>query len=167
MQVTYVPILLLGGWSLLSNLTGRPASAGRLPSATLTAPPHQQSEAQAPALTQVQVARGFLLAMTHGQWATAYGQLAPEVRAGVSAEQFRVAAQPLYQQAQRYGSAISLYKLGYRLRDAQTPQPFVAFSFKADTLQAYPHFQLDVTFRDSTARQVLGFGLVPLAAPVK
>jgi hypothetical protein len=43
----------------------------------------------------------------------------------------------------------------------------VAFSYKADTLQAHPHFQLDVTFRDSTARQVLGFGLLPLVAPVK
>lgn len=122
--------------------------------------------AQAPA-TQVQVARQFLLAVVRGEWAVAYGHLAPEVREAVSAQQFQKAAEPLYKQGKHYGPTISLYKLGYRLRDTQAPQPFVAFSYKADTLQAHPHFQLDVTFRDSTARQVLGFGLVPLVAPVK
>ena len=122
--------------------------------------------AQAPA-SQIQVARQFLLAVAHGDWAVAYGRLAPEVRQGLSVQQFRTAAEPLYQKAKHYGPTISLYKLGYRLRDTQKPQPFVAFSFKADTLQLYPHFQLDVTFRDSTARQILGFGLVPLVAPPK
>lgn len=121
---------------------------------------------QAPA-SQIQVARQFLLSVARGEWAVAYGRLAPEVRQGLSVQQFRVAADPLYQQAKQYGPTISLYKLGYRLRDTQKPQPFVAFSFKADTVQAYPHFQLDVTFRDSTARQILGFGLVPLVAPPK
>ncbi|TGD81340.1 hypothetical protein [Hymenobacter wooponensis] len=147
--------------NVLRSFSARFALLGLLVLTPLLAHP-----AQAPT-TQVQVARQFLLAVVRGEWAVAYGHLAPEVRQGLSAQQFQKAAEPLYKQAKHYGPTISLYKLGYRLRDTQVPQPFVAFSYKADTLQAYPHFQLDVTFRDSTARQVLGFGLVPLVAPVK
>lgn len=113
--------------------------------------------------TQVQVARSFMLAVVRGEWPAAYAYLAPEVQQTLSLLQFKLAATSLQEKAQLYGPTIDLYKLGYRLRDADAPQPFVAFSFKADTLQRYPHFQFDVTFRDSTARQVLGFGLVPLA----
>ncbi|UPL48445.1 hypothetical protein [Hymenobacter sublimis] len=112
--------------------------------------------------SQIQVARRFLVAIVRGEWATAYQCLAPETRQGLSVEQFQAAAQPFVAQSQHYGPVIDLYKLGYRLRGAETPQPFVAFSFRADTLRRLPHFQLDVTFRDSTARQVQGFGLIPL-----
>ncbi|GGG29907.1 hypothetical protein GCM10011378_03180 [Hymenobacter glacieicola] len=110
----------------------------------------------------MQVARQFLLAMVRGEWAAAYQWLAPETRHDLSIEQFRTAAQPFLVQSQHYGPVIDLYKLGYRLRGEETPQPFVAFSFRADTLRRLPHYQLDVTFRDSTTRQVQGFGLVPL-----
>ena len=112
--------------------------------------------------TQVQVARRFLLAVVRGEWDAAYMWLAPEVQQTLTSTQFKVAAQPIQEQARQYGTSIDLYKLGYRLRGIATPEPFVAFSFKSDTLRKPPHFQLDVTFRDSTARQVQGFGLVPL-----
>lgn len=142
---------------------GSSCGAGLLATMLYVAPPVQMAQVRN---SQVQVARQFLLAVGAGDWVTAYGWLAPEVREQLSARQFRKAALPLYQQARQYGPAISLYKLGYRLRETQATQPFVAFSFKADTLQASPHFQLDVSFRDSTARTVLGFALVPLT-PVK
>ncbi|WP_460623041.1 hypothetical protein [Hymenobacter tenuis] len=112
--------------------------------------------------SQVQVARRFLLAVVQGEWDAAYAWLAPDVQQTLTPKQFKAAAQPMREQARRYGAFIDLYKLGYRLRGTATPEPFVAFSFKADTLQKPPHFQLDVTFRDSTARQVQGFSLVPL-----
>ncbi|MBX0291187.1 hypothetical protein K3G63_12090 [Hymenobacter sp. HSC-4F20] len=142
---------LLGAWGLLAGVlcfSGRAATAQAAPS-------------------QVQVARRFLLAVVGGEWETAYGWLAPEVRQHLSKQQFQVALQPFQAQAGRYGKAISLYKLGYRLRGSETPEPFVGFSFRADTLGPRPRFQLDVTFRDSTARQVQGFGLIPLSGPVK
>lgn len=118
---------------------------------------------QAAPLSQVQVARRFLLAVVQGEWATAYSYLAPDVRQSITVEQLQVVAQPFRVQAGRYGKTIDLYKLGYRLRGAEAPEPFVAFSFRADTLRRVPHFQLDVTFRDSTSRQVAGFTLIPLA----
>lgn len=137
--------------SLLTTLLSMPlwaASAQNLPS-------------------QVQVARRFLLAVVQGKWEAAYTWLAPEAQQGLTLEQFRGVGRPFREQAARYGEVIDLYKLGYRLREAETPEPFVAFSFRADTLRRVPHFQLDVTFRDSTARQVQGFRLIPLAGPVK
>lgn len=144
---------------------GRVLSAGVLLAAA-TLLPGQTATAQAP-LSQVQVARRFLLAVVGGEWEAAYGWLAPEVRLNMSRPQFQQALQPFQVQVGRYGKAISLYKLGYRLRGTEVPEPFVGFSFQADTLTARPHFQLDVTFRDSTARQVQGFGLIPLSEPVK
>lgn len=120
-------------------------------------------KSQAAPLSQVQVARRFLLAVVQGEWAAAYAYLAPDVRQLITVEQLQVAARPFGVQAGRYGKTIDLYKLGYRLRGAETPEPFVAFSFRADTLRRVPHFQLDVTFRDSTSRQVAGFTLIPLA----
>lgn len=111
--------------------------------------------------SQIQVARQFLLAVLGGDYPAAYALLAPEIQAAVPLARFRSVAQSLHQQGQRRGPAIDLYKLGFRLRDHQTPQSFVAFSFKSDTLAARPEVHLDVTFRDSAARQVLSFGLVP------
>ena len=116
----------------------------------------------APQPTQIQVARRFLLAVLHGEFQAAHGMLAPEVGRAITPAQFQAVALPLYQKGQHFKPTIDLYKLGFRLRDGQTPQSFVAFMFKADTLAARPEVQLDVTFRDSTARQILSFGLIPL-----
>ncbi|RPD49943.1 hypothetical protein DNI29_03875 [Hymenobacter sediminis] len=117
--------------------------------------------------SQVQVARRFLLAVVQGNWEAAYAWLTPEARQGLTLQQFQGVAQPFKAKAAHYGEVIDLYKLGYRLRGAETPEPFVAFSFRSDTLRRVPHFQLDVTFRDSTARQVQGFSLIPLVGPAK
>ncbi|MDF7813140.1 hypothetical protein [Hymenobacter sp. YC55] len=125
------------------------------------------AETPAPRITQIQAARQFLLAVLRGEFDAAHRMLAPEVGSALTPARFRAVAQPLYEQGRRFGPAIDLYKLGFRLRDGQAPQSFVAFMFKADTLTARPRVQLDVTFRDSTARQVLSFGLIPLAAPVR
>lgn len=117
--------------------------------------------------TQIQAARRFLLSVLRGEFEVARGMLVPEVGKALTPTQFRAAALPLYERGRQFGPAIDLYKLGFRLRDGQSPQSFVAFMFKADTLAARPEVQLDVTFRDSTARQILGFGLIPLGKPVR
>lgn len=111
--------------------------------------------------SQVQVARQFLLAVLGGNYPAAYALLAPEVSAAVPLARFQAAAEPLYQQGQQRQRIIDLYKLGYRISDNATTRSFVAFMFRSDTLAARPQVQLDVTFRDSTARQILNFGLVP------
>jgi|GEM_PF-2265977 len=111
--------------------------------------------------SQIQVARRFLLAVLGGEFPAAYALLAPEVSRAITPQRFREAALPLYEQGQRHGSTIDLYKLGYRISDNNTTRSFVAFMFRSDTLAKLPKVQLDVTFRDSTARQVLSFGLVP------
>ncbi|UYZ62915.1 hypothetical protein [Hymenobacter weizhouensis] len=139
--------------SFFRALGGKVVLLGLLLSAPLPAAP------LAPP-SQIQVARQFLLAVLRGDWPVAYATLAPEVRARMSARQFREAARPLEAGQQTYGPAIDLYKFGYRLREGEQPEPFVAFTFKADTLQKQPHLQLDITFRDSTARQVQGFRVV-------
>jgi hypothetical protein len=117
--------------------------------------------------SQIQAARQFLLAVLRGEFDVAHRMLAPEVGSALTPARFRAVALPLYEQGRHYGPSIDLYKLGFRLRDGQHPQSFVAFMFKADTLAARPTVQLDVTFRDSTARQVLSFGVIALAAPVR
>lgn len=117
--------------------------------------------------SQIQAARQFLLAVLRGEFDVAHRMLAPEVGTALTPARFRAVALPLYEQGRRYGPSIDLYKLGFRLRDGQRPQSFVAFMFKADTLASRPKMQLDVTFRDSTARQVFSFGLLPVAAPVR
>ncbi len=113
-------------------------------------------------VSQVQVARRFLLAIIHHKWKEAYRYLTPMARQQQSEKQFRQAAQLLAEPARQYGPVIDLYKLGYRLRGAAVPEPFVTFSYRADTLQPRPHVQLDVTFRDSTARQIQSFRLVKI-----
>lgn len=111
--------------------------------------------------SQVQVARRFLLAVLHGEYTAAYQLLAPEAQASFTAKSFRAAAQPLREQGQRRGPAIDLYKLGYRIGDTNDVTNFYSFMFKSDTLARLPVVQLDVTFRDSTATGILGFGLIP------
>ncbi|QNH62917.1 hypothetical protein [Hymenobacter sediminicola] len=113
------------------------------------------------------MARQFLLAVLAGNYPAAYALLAPEVSAAVPLAQFQAAAQPLQQQGLQRQRTIDLYKLGYRISDNTTTRSFVAFMFRSDTLLPRPQVQLDVTFRDSTARQVLSFGLVPAPQSVK
>ncbi|TGE21934.1 hypothetical protein E5K00_16890 [Hymenobacter aquaticus] len=111
--------------------------------------------------SQVQVARQFLLAVLRGDYTAAYQLLAPEAQATLKADGFRAAARPLYEQGQRRGTPFDLYKLGYRIDEANTVRNFYSFMFKSDTLAARPVVQLDVTFRDSTATRILTFGLIP------
>jgi hypothetical protein len=107
----------------------------------------------------VQVARQFLLAVLRADYTTAYGRLAPEVRRSISPTRFRAAARPLWQRGQLRGTNIDLYKLGFRLTGERQSRGFVAFSFAADSLRHPPPEWLEVTFRDTTARQILGFSL--------
>ncbi|WBA40545.1 hypothetical protein [Hymenobacter canadensis] len=112
--------------------------------------------------SQIQVARQFLLAVLAGNYPAAYALLAPEVSRNVPLARFQTTAEPLYRQGQRYQPTIDLYKLGFRISADNSTRAFVAFMFRSDTLAPRPHLQLDVTFRDTIARQVLSFGLVPL-----
>jgi hypothetical protein len=125
---------------LLIGLLGLPAAA---------APP-----------AQAFLARQFLLAVLQGRFAAAYQLLAPEARQQLSRQQFRQAAQPLYQRGQQAGADIELYRLGLRLGENDDTRWFYAFTFRRDSAAAAPP-QLDVTFRDSAATQVLEFRLVP------
>ncbi|RSK46025.1 hypothetical protein [Hymenobacter perfusus] len=120
------------------------------------------AQAQQTRSSQVQVARQFLLALLAGNWDTAYEHLSPDAQRQLPLAAFRMATLPIIEQARTYGPVIDLYKLGYRLREEEHVQPFVAFSYRADSLRPGPHFQLDVTFQDSTARQIQGFGLIRL-----
>lgn len=113
----------------------------------------------APAPTQPQVARRFLLEVLRADYPAAYRRLAPEVRAAVRLPAFAAAARPLWQQGQARGPAIELYQLGARLGDGQPSQWFCRFRFAADSARRPPAVLLEVTFRDTTARAVLGFGL--------
>jgi hypothetical protein len=62
--------------------------------------------------------------------------------------------------AGRRGQAIELYKLGTWLGAPGTHEPwFYCFSFAQDSLQKPPKVLLEVTFRDTATRQVLGFRL--------
>ncbi|UOQ53319.1 hypothetical protein [Hymenobacter cellulosivorans] len=118
----------------------------------------------APALarpSQVQVARQFLLAVLRADYPAAYALLAPETQGTMSAKQFREAVQPLRIQAKRRGQPFDLYKLGYRISEANEIRSFYSFMFKSDTLASKPEVQLDVTFQDSTAARILTFGLIP------
>ncbi len=128
----------------------------------LSAVPLTARAPQRPAQSQIQVARQFLLAVLAGNYPVAYSLLAPEVSQHVPLARFQATAQLLYQQGQRHQPTIDLYKLGFRISADNTTRSFVAFMFRSDTLAPRPQMQLDVTFRDSTARRILGFGLVPL-----
>ncbi|MBO2031579.1 hypothetical protein J4D99_09290 [Siccationidurans ginsengisoli] len=115
--------------------------------------------AQPAAPTQPQVARRFLLDILHANYPAAYRRLAPEVRAAVRRPAFEAAARPLWQQGQVRGPAIELYQIGTRLGGGRPSQWFCRFAFAQDSARHPPPVLLEVTFRDTTARAVLGFGL--------
>ncbi|QKG57589.1 hypothetical protein GKZ68_13720 [Hymenobacter sp. BRD128] len=116
--------------------------------------------AQPAAPTQPQVARRFLLEILRADYPAAYRRLAPEVRAAVPLPTFEAAARPLWQQGQARGPAIELYQIGTRLGGARRPnQWFCRFAFAGDSARRPPPVLLEVLFRDTTARAVLGFGL--------
>ncbi len=112
--------------------------------------------------TQAQVARRFLVEVLAADYPAAYQRLAPEVRAAVPVATFAAAARPLWQQGQARGAAIELYQLGTRLGNGRrASQWFYRFAFASDSARP-PHpppALLEVSFRDTTARVVLGFGL--------
>ncbi|OGX82984.1 hypothetical protein [Hymenobacter glacialis] len=110
--------------------------------------------------SQAQVARQFLRFVLRGDYAAAYTRLAPEVRRAVTRERFEVAARPLWRSGQRRGQHIELYKLGVRLAGPSS-RLFYAFTFSSDSATTPPPAVLEVTFRDTTSRVVLGFGLRP------
>lgn len=114
--------------------------------------------------SQAQVARQFLRAVLRGDYSAAYTRLAPEVRRAVSRQRFEEAARPLWKSGQRRGQEIELYKLGVRLAGPSS-RLFYAFTFSADSAITPPPTVLEVNFRDTTARVVLGFGLRPGPRP--
>jgi hypothetical protein len=115
--------------------------------------------AQPAAPTQAQVAYRFLSEVLRADYPTAYRRLAPEVQRALTSAAFTAAAQPLQQLGQQRGPEIRLYKLGTRLGGRGKPgQWFYSFSFAKDSLLKPPLVLLEITFRDTTARQVLGFG---------
>ncbi|WP_345222222.1 hypothetical protein [Hymenobacter koreensis] len=126
----------------------------------ITATPTAPADAATPA-TQVRVARNFCLAILRGEYAQAYALLAPEVRTGLTPARFQEVAQPLHEQGKRFGPTIDLYKLGVRIGDTDDSRFFYAFMFRSDTTAKVPKVQMDVTFRDSAATQVLSFTLIP------
>lgn len=141
-----IPFLKKSGWLMLALLLNLPL----------------WGQAQAVKNSQVQVARQFLLAVLAGNWEAAHQWLSPATQQQFPLPAFRAATQPIIDQARTYGPVIDLYKLGYRLRENDQMQPFVGFSYRADSLRPGPHVQLDVTFPDSTARHIQTFGLIRL-----
>jgi hypothetical protein len=128
----------------------------------------RQLMAQArPQLRQGQAATQFLQAVLQANYPAAYARLAPEVRQSLSLVRFEAVAHPLWRSGQRHGTAIELYKLGMRLGERGTSQLFYSFSFAADSSLKVPSELLEVTFRDTASRVVLGFGVHPTAVPVK
>ncbi|GAB2850940.1 hypothetical protein [Hymenobacter ruber] len=121
----------------------------------------QQDAETSPALSQGQAAGQFLRAVLRANYSSAYSRLAPEVRQGISLARFTAAARPLWKSGQRpgRGTAIELYKLGVRLSDRGSSRLFYSFSFAADSSLQIPSELLEVTFRDTASRAVLGFSL--------
>ena len=111
----------------------------------------------------VQAGRQFLRVLLRSDYTNAYTRLAPEIRKSVTPARFRTIARPLVVRGQRRGTNLELYKLGARL-DASgrgAGRLFVAFAWAADSASARrtPPEWLEVTFRDTASRQVLGFRL--------
>ena len=121
--------------------------------------------------SQSQAAGQFLRAVLRANYSGAYSRLAPEVRQGINLPRFVTAARPLWKSGQRpgRGTAIELYKLGMRLGDKGSSRLFYSFSFAADSSLRMPSELLEVTFRDTASRAVLGFSLRPngVAVPNK
>lgn len=118
-------------------------------------------------LSQGQAAWQFLRAILRADYPVAYGRLAPEVQQAVSLRRFEAAARPLWKSGQRHRREIELYKLGVRLGDGGASRLFYTFSFAADSGLKMPSVLLEVTFRDTASRAILGFGLRAVKAPVK
>ena len=104
--------------------------------------------------------------MLRADYLGAYGRLAPEVRRSVSLGQFAAAARPLWKSGTRHAREIELYKLGMRLGQSGSSQLFYAFSFAAESGLKSPSVLLEVTFRDTASRVILGFGVRPVAVRV-
>ncbi|WP_310392660.1 hypothetical protein [Hymenobacter sp.] len=117
--------------------------------------------------SQGQAAGQFLRAVLRADYAAAYGRLAPEVRRSVSLGRFEAAARPLWRSGQRRHQDIELYKLGMRLGDGGASRLFYAFAFAADSSLKTPPVLLEVTFRDTASRAVLGFGVRAGQVPAK
>lgn len=132
------------------------AEPGPRPARWLAAVP---APVQALRPSQAQAASRFLRAVLRADYVFAYGQLAPEVRREVDARHFVAAARPLRNSGQQRGAAIELYKLGVRLGDGGTARLFYTFAFARDSSRKPPPVLLEVTFRDTAARAVLGFSL--------
>ncbi|RZL12901.1 MAG: hypothetical protein EOO62_09800 [Hymenobacter sp.] len=114
----------------------------------------------APKPTQAQVARRFLSEVLRADYPAAYQRLAPEGRTTLQPAAFEVAAQPLRHLGQQRGQSVELYKLGTWLAEGGGHEPwFYRFSFASDSARRPPPVLLEVTFRDTTTRQVLGFGI--------
>jgi hypothetical protein len=110
--------------------------------------------------TQAQVARRFLAEVLRANYSAAYQRLAPEVRDTLRPAAFAAAAGPLRHLGQQRGQAVELYKLGTWLSEAGGHEPwFYRFSFASDSARRPPPVLLEVTFGDTTTRQVLGFGV--------
>ncbi|HET9503377.1 MAG TPA: hypothetical protein VFO93_07540 [Hymenobacter sp.] len=112
--------------------------------------------------TQAQVAYRFLTEVLRADYPAAYRRLAPEVRAGLPPAAFATAARPLRQVGRQRGQRIELYTFGTHLSERGAGEPwFYRFSLVKDSLQKPPPVLLEVTFRDTTTRQVLGFRVRP------
>jgi hypothetical protein len=104
------------------------------------------------------VAYRFLIEVLRADHPAAYQRLAPEVRAKLPRAAFTTAARPLRQLGKQRGRAIELYTFGTHLSERGGSEPwFYRFSFDKDSLQKPPPVLLEVTFSDTTTRQVLGF----------
>ena len=110
-------------------------------------------------ISQSQVAMQFLRAVIRGDYGAAYGRLAPEVRRSISLGHFEQTAHTLWKSGQRHHREIELYKLGVRLNEKGGSRLFYAFSFAADSCLKTPSVLLEVSFRDTASRAVLGFGV--------
>jgi hypothetical protein len=139
----YLNLNSRSGWPLLAVLTGLVAGLGWQAS---------------PAPTQAQVAYRFLTEVQRADYPAAYRRMAPEVRATLPQAAFTTAARPLQKLGKQRGRAIELYTFGTHLSERGGSEPwFYRFSFDKDSLQKPPPVLLEVTFRDTTTRQVLGF----------
>ena len=118
-------------------------------------------------LRQGHAAWQFLRAVLRADYEAAYGRLAPEVRQSVGFGHFAAAARPLWKSGQRHQQEIELYKLGVRMGDHGATRSFYTFAFAADSSLKIPTVLLEVTFRDTASRAVLGFALRAVKAPVR
>lgn len=153
-RVFRLPHALLAGacWALTALVPRVEAGEQRLP--------------VPPKYSQAQVAGQFLRAVLRAEYAAAYSRLAPEVRRAVGPAAFATAARPLWKVGRR-AAPLELYKLGVRLGDGGASRLFYSFAFAADSALPQPAVLFEVTFRDTAARGVLGFGLgrVPRRVP--